>query len=149
MAAEREITIRSFHNLTPELRSVVLLLFHHIQLLLSFCNLSIQFHQRTASVNPYPGNRELRSVCADYCYDMRSLLMDTAESLSSQRPITESPSQRSIAFSLQMCCKYIDLYRIHYVLHYPTEYLYQYYIASFIQVRTCPGCHLGLPHSKS
>ena len=121
-----EITIRSFHNLTPELKSVALSCSHHVQLLLSFCSLSIQFHQRMMSVNAYPGNRELRSVCVDFCYDMRSLLMDTAEALS---------SQRSIAFSLQTCCKYIDFYRIHYVLRYPTEYLYQYYIASFIQVR--------------
>ena len=120
MAAEKEVTIRSFHNLTPELKN----------LLLSFCNLSLQFHQRLTSVIPYPGNRELRSVCADYCYDMRSLLMDTSESLS---------SQRSVAYSLQICCKYIDFYRIHYVLHYPTEYLYQYYVASFIQDYLIPN----------
>ena len=114
--------------------------FHHVQLLLSFCNLSLQFHQRLTSVIPYPGNRELRSVCADYCYDMRSLLMDTSESLS---------SQRSVSYSLQICCKYIDFYRIHYVLHYPTEYLYQYYVASFIQVWYLPSCHAGLPYSES
>lgn len=140
MAAEKEVTIRSFHNLTPELKNVIPSSFHHVQLLLSFCNLSLQFHQRLTSVIPYPGNRELRSVCADYCYDMRSLLMDTSESLS---------SQRSVAYSLQICCKYIDFYRIHYVLHYPTEYLYQYYVASFIQVWYLPSCHAGLPYSES
>ena len=140
MAAEKEVTIRSFHNLTPELKNVIPSSFHHVQLLLSFCNLSLQFHQRLTSVIPYPGNRELRSVCADYCYNMRSLLMDTSESLS---------SQRSVAYSLQICCKYIDFYRIHYVLHYPTEYLYQYYVASFIQVWYLPSCHAGLPYSES
>ena len=71
-------------------------------------------------------------VCSEYLQGIRSVLLESVDRLNKMDD--KSPIQTAIAYSLKQCSKYIDFYRIHYVLNFDTDYIYQYFIASFLQV---------------
>ena len=50
---------------------------------------------------------------------------------------SEKQEEADLAYSLKECAKYLDFYRINFIIPYPTEYIYQYYFVSFIQVCYC------------
>ena len=60
---------------------------------------------------------------------LRSIMMDAMDSLN-----LEVQEEADLAYCLKDCAKYLDFYRINFAIPYPTEYIYQYYIVSFIQV---------------
>ena len=60
---------------------------------------------------------------------LRSILMDAIDSLNLAKQ-----EEADLAYSLKECAKYLDFYRINFAIPYQTEYIYQNYIVSFIQL---------------
>lgn len=75
---------------------------------------------------------------------LRSILMDAIDSLNLAKQ-----EEADLAYSLKECAKYLDFYRINFAIPYPTEYIYQYYIVSFIQVCLVCSSSVGLSDFKS